>query len=406
MQAAQCQAQTQACKRVCLCRPEKKKSQRTTKPIRNTLRDTAHSQTVSGNSMNTEKKNQHYLPKFYLKYFSFEANKKQIGIYCQKNGFCFEKAALKHQGSKNFYYGQDGKLEDALGDIEGELSHILNEIINTKKPPSKYSQGHSSLLLFVALTHLRNPASVSFIQESTERMRDRLREMCPTADLDKIYPSVTHEEAVALSLSSLNLVIDTMLDLEFKLLINNTKEKFISSDFPIVKYNQFLESRNWLHGRTGYGTIGLQIFIPINPDLMIVFFDSKIYKSGTRKSSIVGVENIADIRQLNSLQVINCFSTLFFNHEVSKHEIQRIVNGSKGYVKANTAHTTTSRIANGNEKLEDIKEDNLIIVGSTDPTIGLNLLSLRPLASSKYIVLSNKVAQMRPGIEKIRKNYR
>ena len=37
--------------------------------------------------MVTDKKNQHYVPKFYLRNFSFEDNKKQIGLFNLENEF-------------------------------------------------------------------------------------------------------------------------------------------------------------------------------------------------------------------------------------------------------------------------------------------------------------------------------
>jgi len=72
--------------------------------------------------MKTDKKNQHYVPKFYLRNFSFQNNKKQIGVFNIENEFYFLKAKLKTQGSKNFFYGSDGVIEDSLSLIEGELS--------------------------------------------------------------------------------------------------------------------------------------------------------------------------------------------------------------------------------------------------------------------------------------------
>ena len=45
----------------------------------------------------TEKKNQHYIPKFYLRNFSYQNFGKQIGVYNLENKLYIPKAALKNQ---------------------------------------------------------------------------------------------------------------------------------------------------------------------------------------------------------------------------------------------------------------------------------------------------------------------
>ena len=78
----------------------------------------------------TEKKNQHYLPKFYLRNFSYYNNEKQIGLYNIFNSFFIHQAKLKTQGSKNFYYGKDGIIENFLSEHEGRFAKIVKEIID------------------------------------------------------------------------------------------------------------------------------------------------------------------------------------------------------------------------------------------------------------------------------------
>ena len=75
----------------------------------------------------TEKKNQHYLPKFYLRNFSYYNNEKQIGLYNIFNSFFIHQAKLKTQGSKNFYYGKDGIIENFLSEHEGRFAKIVKE---------------------------------------------------------------------------------------------------------------------------------------------------------------------------------------------------------------------------------------------------------------------------------------
>lgn len=219
----------------------------------------------------------------YIRNFSYQNNKKQIGILNINNQQFFQTAKLKTQGSKNFFYGYDGIIEDGLANIEGLLSKTLNHIIETREIPKKKSTEHFELLLFVTLTDLRNPVEVERIKNELQEIRNNLKNLCPDVDLNKFVPNPSQDEIVKVLLSKSVKMAKTISDLDYKLLINKTNKPFISSDFPIVKYNQFFEQAKWQHSKTGYGIVGLQIFIPLNSELMVVFFDSGIYKVGDKK---------------------------------------------------------------------------------------------------------------------------
>lgn len=279
--------------------------------------------------MNTDKKNQHYIPKFYLRNFSFQNNKRQIGLFNLKNEIYIQASKLKTQGSKNFFYGYDGIIEDKLSDIEGELAQVIKSIIETKILPKRDSKEHYDLLAFVSLTDLRNPVRIGIIKEMMVDMNRRLLEVDPNVDLEKLAPIPTHEEIIKMSLSNTSGMIQNTTDLDYKLLINETKNPFITSDYPIVKYNQFLESKNWLHSKSGYGTVGLQIFIPLDSKTLLIFFDSGIYKLGNRKQKCFAIQNTTDVDALNKLQFINCFETIYFDEKATELYVRKLFQQAK-----------------------------------------------------------------------------
>ena len=67
--------------------------------------------------MNSDKKNQHFVPKFYLRNFSFQNNGNELGIFNTKTEFYFKNAPIKAQGSKTFFYGHDGIIEERLSKL-------------------------------------------------------------------------------------------------------------------------------------------------------------------------------------------------------------------------------------------------------------------------------------------------
>jgi hypothetical protein len=347
--------------------------------------------------MNTEKKNQHYIPKFYLRNFSYNGNKAQIGIFNINNGFFFDKAKLKNQGSKNFFYGYDGVIENSLSDIEGSLSEIVRRIINTQNLPKKKSGEHTDLLIFVGLTHLRNPIVIEQLQRHFDVMKEIVLKLAPKTDVSKIVPTTNHDELISLSLSLVLDVAKNMADLNYKLLINKTSHPFISSDFPVVKYNQFLEQRNWKHGKTGYGNTGLQIFIPINSKIIIIFYDPTIYKVGFRRQHKFEITNPDDVDKLNVLQFINCYETVYFDENASVHYIRKLFETSKKYKRANQNTSKLSYIIEKGEERQKILsgDPNLLMMSFTDCETKLKINGIKTLSRAIELKLHPSIAQLR-----------
>lgn len=347
--------------------------------------------------MSTEKKNQHYLPKFYLRHFSYNGNKKEIGIYNYRKKFYFKNAPLRTQGSKAFFYGEDGKIENALSEIERILAKEIHEIVKSRKVPQHNSDGHRILLQFVALTFLRNPIAIGRIRDSVKAVNGKILEMAPKTKAESLIPEVAHEKAIALSLSCVNEIVNIISDLDYKILLNNTNTKFISSDLPVVRYNQFLEYKKWDHGRIGYASRGLQIFIPLSPELVLMFFDNKIYKVGDKKHKILEIKNEKDIDKLNQLQYLNSSETLFFNENTTKFYIEKLIYNSSKYKRANQIFQKSGFMASNNtvDRKDAGRKDNLIIMIDMGCTTKLEIEGVKMLSGVRLNKLSNLVAQVR-----------
>jgi len=342
----------------------------------------------------TDKKNQHYIPKFYLRNFSYQKNGKQIGLFNIKADKYFQTGKLKTQGSKSFFYGYDGIVEDTLSEIEGEIAKTIQDIISTQTLPQRDTFEHGNLLVFVALTHLRNPVIIDTIKEQPKHFEKLMNEDLPDSVKKFTSPEITHEYAIGLALSMLPNVVEMLHDLEYKILINDTSTCFITSDFPVVKYNQFLESKRWPHGKTGYGNVGLQIFIPLNPRIVLVLYDPWIYKVGDKKNHKFMITQTNDIRQINTLQLLNCYESIFFNEDINENYARAMVHRTKGYVKPNQVQSSLAYLKSS--KNPSPKQKNLIIVGSTDIEIKLNITGINLHSKSKTYVFSSSVAQLRP----------
>lgn len=347
--------------------------------------------------MNTEKKNQHYIPKFYLRNFSFNNNQNQIGIFNLKNDFFYSTSKLKTQGSKNFFYGYDGLIEDTLSKMEGDISSTIKNILDNKTLPKKNSKEHVDLLVFVALTDLRNPMKIGNMKDMLSGMKEKLLEVEPNAEIENLIPTFSHEEFIEMSISSIPEMTFNIMDLEYKLLINETEYPFISSDNPVVRYNQYLEKKRWPHGKCGYGVIGLQIFMPLNPNISIHFYDSAIYKVGNKKQKALIIKNNKDIDSINYLQFVNCIETIYFNEKGSETYIRKLRTSSMKYQKANKSRAELSYIVDKDNEKEIMNsgKKNLIITGTSDCETNLNIEGIKIHSKGKSHKLTTKVTQLR-----------
>ncbi|ADB42936.1 DUF4238 domain-containing protein [Spirosoma linguale] len=118
----------------------------------------------------TEKEDQHYVPKFYLRNFSVNNNKKQIGVFNVKTNGYVPLAKLKTQACKSFFYGVDGKVEDNLSILENLTAPIISKMINSEKVCNYDTEEYMILLTFAILMQLRNPIMANVVDESYERL--------------------------------------------------------------------------------------------------------------------------------------------------------------------------------------------------------------------------------------------
>jgi hypothetical protein len=352
--------------------------------------------------MNTDKKNQHYIPKFYLRNFSFQNNRKQIGVYDINNCIYVQRGKLKTQGSEDFYYGKDGELENRLSEIEIHLANAINNIIETSELPKKGTEYYQSLLFFTSITALRSPVFLDMMKGMNNSMKNELNKLDPNFKNFHDINKLDDETLIQLLLSMSSKVSEIIWDLEIKLLINNTNTAFISSDFPIIKYNQFLEKKN-IASKTGYGLIGLQIIFPINDKFSIILFDSSIYKVGNKRDKFLLINNQKDIDSLNTLQFINCLTTIYFNEKTSEEYIKKIHQQSKKFKRANQGKSELSYLVKEGEIPSEIlkEKENLIIMNATDCETKLEIKGLKIHSKGKAMKSVNG-NELRAHPEKLR----
>ena len=226
-----------------------------------------------------EYKSQHTVPGFYLKRFSKNGININVWNVSQKQKI-IGRPEIKNECCKNYFYSKEPGFEKHLGIIEERASNTLKEVDNNGELPPKGSQAHEILAFFTILQHARTENKSRISREMADKAQTQidkkwkeLREQ-PKVRLSKGPPEIFPEEKHEQNQSTLHMYLKTwrsILDMDCRLLINESKTDFLTSDAPVVLYNQFLPNRK-CGTNTGLKMRGLEIFFPhrqqeVNPIL-------------------------------------------------------------------------------------------------------------------------------------------
>jgi hypothetical protein len=266
-------------------------------------------------------KKQHYVPRFYLRNFSWN-DRKAINIYNKKSDKLIANGNLSNQCYESYFYGKDLIIEKAFSDIEDVSSKIINEILNESiSLPIMFTANHHTLLVHTLLQFSRTKYATSAFDEMREKICKHLLEknqIIPAETLAEI--EIKFDNSTRLALKAIAENIPLCFDLKYKLLKNTTPLQFLTSDHPVAFYNMCYEKSEF-RSHTSLAGKGLQIFFPLSPQYLLVFYDGVTYKIGERKKFIVDVVTINDIRQINDLQWLNSLENIYFHHNFPSAEL-------------------------------------------------------------------------------------
>lgn len=266
-------------------------------------------------------KNQHYVPRFYLKNFS--SNGKSLNFIHLQNGKIVIGDSIKNQCSEDYFYGNTIPIEKAFGEIETSSSVLIKKIINENYVRLAKTQEHSLLQLFVVTLHSRTKYKSEELNEIADKMAKSLLELHPDVDknlLDKVeikldfplhYPILT-------SLTRYHLAQDLLIHL----FINESKSNFITSDHPVIYYNKWTEEIKD-YGSVGLASKGLLIFLPLSPKKLLLLYDGSVYKIGNKRDSVSTLNDTKEVDNINLLQWLKCNNNIYFYSIDEQMKIKR-----------------------------------------------------------------------------------
>lgn len=310
------------------------------------------------------RKKQHYVPKFLLRHFAVDNEAQNIGIFHIGSKRFVASGSIDGQAYKNYFYGKDGVIEDCLHVIEGVVAPILRKISETRQLPPE-PESLLSIILFTVIQHFRTNASVTLANASWDAFAKQILKDHPVfkACLDAV--TFGWDAPVQMLVSNATLCTPILFDLERKLLFNVTQVPFITSDHPVVFYNQMLERANCPSGITGLGCAGLQIMMPVSPDMTLLLYDAVAYKCKARQGKNVVLTNKHDVHQLNRLQALNCQNHLYCNRAVKEGYLRRLLQETEDLRSSRAPNVSQGDIVGTN--------NTLIAMHTNDIRVGLTV---------------------------------
>lgn len=250
-------------------------------------------------------KNQHFVPRCYLKEFTHASENKAINVYNIDRGLCIPLAPVKNQCSRDYFYGKDEQLEIAIQTVEGAYGSVIRDIIST---PRILNERHKIVLKrFWLLQHLRTESAARQSVEMSNGMTE-------VAGIKGEEFNLGIKEAVitAMKLYANNMkVID---DLKICLIFNKTEIPFVTSDNPAVLTNRWhLNDSRTKFKSFGLTTSGNLLLLPLTPKIICVAYDSDVY-SFTLKNGWANIFRADDVKAFNQHQFLNCSANIYFKN--------------------------------------------------------------------------------------------
>ncbi len=257
-----------------------------------------------------QNKSHHYIPQFLLRFFSVDGS--SIGLYNLRSSKIVPAASIKHQACRDWFYGRDGRAEQALGRHEGGASTVLRRIIELGRPPQRYSDDHRVLATFLLIQSARTAQAAAEANEMVDKvgkwmLRNAMTDPNLLAHLDDV--TIEFTEPVAEALRPALLETPVILDLKIKLLHNVSAIPFVLGDHPAVKHNGLYSGAEV--SVLGLANVGLQFILPVSPEYAVVFYDERAYTLGNSASNVVKVVSESTVLSLNELQWANAVENVY-----------------------------------------------------------------------------------------------
>lgn len=265
-------------------------------------------------------KNQHFVPRCYLRPFTPTTNNAAINLFNIDRERLITGAPLKNQCSRNYFYGKNDTLENAIQTLEREYASTLKKILAAKH--SLTEEDCHCLKLFWLFQYLRT-------EEASKRSVSMANDLAHKAEFANEVPSFEMADAVQTSMRVFAENLSIVDDLKGCLIRNKSKTPFVTSDDPAILTNRWKFLHPQRAGRAiGLNDSGVIAILPITPDVCFIAFDPDVYSMPNTKGWVT-IRKESDADAINQHQYLNCKANIFIQDPSHLPTIQRDFNNIK-----------------------------------------------------------------------------
>lgn len=218
--------------------------------------------------------NQHYVPQFLLKHFTF-GKKDHIWCFDKHTGKKFQSAVRNVAAERGFYnFGgnvAEGSLEPYMGRIEDLAAPIVKKIVTQSSIQELSDEERLHLSAFLAAQFLRTNAYRVMIEDALSQLEQRLASVGISKEQTNLAGMGDHGEAAKhISLKSLLEVkkyIGYFYGRDWHLQKAPKNGSLYIGDNPVVLHNSSPPKGMW--GNLGLALRGVQIYISLSDKLVL-----------------------------------------------------------------------------------------------------------------------------------------
>ena len=263
----------------------------------------------------TKKKNNHFVPRSYLKRFSLDS-KRQIALYNLRSDRTIPSAPIKSQCSRSYFYTRNPIFEAEFQRIEDRQLALLNRIDVSSAIPDRPTSDYRDLISCVMFqsgrtastaahfNHIANQYGMAILRHSFEKEGN--------TDLLAVLPQVSiNTDGYIIDAIFEHLLMYPMIeDLDCTLFLNATSEDFLTSDHPVALCNG-MPGIKLTERAVGFASRGLILLYPISPKMCLLFSDPEVYKI-ERSAQPQTLHTTRDVVELNLAQFGNAEENVYF----------------------------------------------------------------------------------------------
>jgi hypothetical protein len=340
--------------------------------------------------MSRKKRNQHYLPQYYFRFFS--EGGKHINLLQVRNGRIVCGARIRNQCAGSYFYGTE-EAEDRITEIENHGRSALSLVNCTERLPEDKTALLGAILFMRARTKLERDKPMNAMAAMTRRILriqahqigdlEKRRLVMDSIDGVTPVPQSFHPMILSLALQSVELIED----LRLVLIKNRHENPFIFSDAPVVFFNEASRDITY-RGTYGLQCSGLQILFPLNPRVLLMLYDPSHYRLMVpTREGVIELTAQSDLDSLNALQLHNCGECAYFHRDMDSQYIQDLLRLSGAPIKQPEASVKIAPLVHGDDGRRS--EVMHMFERRLDTTLTLSVLQCTPVVDEGRVNVRN-----------------